>query len=45
MHAARACLGGRGDFDVWMTAARDKLGADATREEVLLLAAELAAGA
>ncbi len=40
--AARAYLGGRGDFDDWMTAARAQLGAEAPRDEVFLLAAELA---
>ncbi|WP_156056025.1 hypothetical protein [Streptosporangium roseum] len=40
--AARAELLEGGDFDRWMTAARGKLGAGAARDEVVILAAELA---
>ncbi len=40
---ARAYLNGRGDFDVWLTAAQEKLG-DASWDDVTMLAAELARG-
>ncbi|MGC5012468.1 hypothetical protein ACLQ2R_17020 [Streptosporangium sp. DT93] len=40
--AARAYLNSRGDYFEWMAAARDKLGEKAVRDEVVVLAAELA---
>ncbi|MGW3346819.1 hypothetical protein ACWDA3_26200 [Nonomuraea rubra] len=40
--AAHAYLLGRGDAHVWTAAAREKLGKEAPRAEVLMLAAELA---
>ncbi|GAT66711.1 hypothetical protein PS9374_02361 [Planomonospora sphaerica] len=42
MQAAYAYLAGRGDAFEHLTAAREKLGADAPRDEVVILAAELA---
>ncbi|WP_326637524.1 hypothetical protein OG884_27280 [Streptosporangium sp. NBC_01755] len=39
---ARDYLNRRGDFAEWMTIAREKLGGDAVRDEVVVLAAELA---
>ncbi|WP_157237465.1 hypothetical protein [Planomonospora sphaerica] len=42
VQAAYAYLAGRGDAFEHLTAAREKLGADAPRDEVVILAAELA---
>ncbi|WP_143121071.1 hypothetical protein [Streptosporangium canum] len=44
VQAAHHYLTGRDDFDVWMNAARQRLGADATTGQVMVLAAELAKG-
>ena len=45
VQAAHAYLTGRGDFDSHMIAAREKLGPDAPRDEVVVLAADLARSA
>lgn len=45
VQAAHAYLNGRGDFAEWMIAAREKLGPDAPRNEVVVLAADLARSA
>ncbi|MEV4384005.1 hypothetical protein [Streptosporangium sp. NPDC049644] len=42
LQAARDYLNTRGDYFEWMATARDKLGPDAARDEVVVLAAELA---
>ncbi|MEV5411028.1 helix-turn-helix domain-containing protein [Thermopolyspora sp. NPDC052614] len=43
--AARAALARLGDFDRWILAARQQLGADAPRDQVFILAVELAENA